>query len=84
MESFIQSSNFEVVSLEEPEYLALQVLVLGFYKWILCISIASIITLDPLTLVVTNTYEVLVIFRVQLRLLVTMIVQLRLLVMNSW
>lgn len=47
---------------EEPEYLARYLVIKhswrGRYKRILCISGASIITLDPSTLAVTNSYDV--------------------------
>lgn len=47
---------------EEPEYLARYMVVKhswrGRYKRILCISSSAIITLDPSTLVVTNSYDV--------------------------
>ncbi|KAG7023563.1 DnaJ-like subfamily C GRV2, partial [Cucurbita argyrosperma subsp. argyrosperma] len=47
---------------EEPEYLARYLVIKhswrGRYKRILCISAASIITLDPSTLAVTNSYDV--------------------------
>lgn len=47
---------------EEPEYLARYLVVKhswrGRYKRILCISNVAIITLDPNTLAVTNSYEV--------------------------
>ncbi|KAG6495013.1 hypothetical protein ZIOFF_042803 [Zingiber officinale] len=46
---------------EEPEYLARYMVVKhswrGRYKRILCISSSAIITLDPTTLVVTNSYD---------------------------
>lgn len=48
--------------MEEPEYLARYLVVKhswrGRYKRILCISNVTIITLDPSTLVVTNSYDV--------------------------
>ena len=48
--------------MEEPEYLARYLVVKhswrGRYKRILCISNATIITLDPSTLAVTNSYDV--------------------------
>ncbi|KAI4344059.1 hypothetical protein L6164_011333 [Bauhinia variegata] len=48
--------------LEEPEYLARYMVVKhswrGRYKRILCISSVAIITLDPSTLAVTNSYDV--------------------------
>ncbi|MCO5595235.1 hypothetical protein L7F22_049274 [Adiantum nelumboides] len=47
---------------EEPEYIARYMVIKhswrGKYKRILCISPASIITLDPSTLNVTNSYDV--------------------------
>ncbi|XP_022144872.1 dnaJ homolog subfamily C GRV2 [Momordica charantia] len=47
---------------EEPEYLGRYLVIKhswrGRYKRILCISAASIITLDPSTLAVTNSYDV--------------------------
>ncbi|KAG0472995.1 hypothetical protein HPP92_014852 [Vanilla planifolia] len=49
---------------EEPEYLARYMVVKhswrGRYKRILCISTSAITTLDPATLAVTNSYDVLV------------------------
>ncbi|XP_010533202.1 PREDICTED: dnaJ homolog subfamily C GRV2 [Tarenaya hassleriana] len=51
-----------VASVEEPEYLARYLVVKhswrGRYKRILCISSAGIVTLDPNTLSVTNSYEI--------------------------
>lgn len=48
--------------LEEPEYLARYTVVKhswrGRYKRILCISSVSVLTLDPSTLSVTNSYDV--------------------------
>lgn len=48
--------------LEEPEYLARYMVVKhswrGRYKRILCISSVSVLTLDPSTLSVTNSYDV--------------------------
>lgn len=62
MESSNSSSNSSTAPVEEAEYLARYLVVKhswrGRYKRILCISNVSIITLDPITLVVTNSYEV--------------------------
>lgn len=48
-------------TVEEPEYLARYFVVKhswrGRYKRILCISTAGIVTLDPNTLAITNSYE---------------------------
>ncbi|KAK3028083.1 hypothetical protein RJ639_039374 [Escallonia herrerae] len=56
------SSSALPQSLEEPEYLARYAVVKhswrGRYKRILCISEAAIVTLDPSTLSVTNSYNV--------------------------
>ncbi|GMP60002.1 hypothetical protein CsSME_00023049 [Camellia sinensis var. sinensis] len=56
------SSTPNPISLEEQEYLARYMVVKhswrGRYKRILCISNLSIITLDPSTLSVTNSYDV--------------------------
>ena len=63
MDSAVNSaSNSGPPPLEEPEYLARYLVVKhswrGRYKRILCISAAAIITLDPSTLAVTNSYDV--------------------------
>ncbi|PON73364.1 Coatomer beta subunit [Parasponia andersonii] len=54
--------NSAPAPLEEPEYLARYLVVKhswkGRYKRILCISNVTIITLDPSTLAVTNSYDV--------------------------
>ncbi|XP_038878826.1 dnaJ homolog subfamily C GRV2 isoform X1 [Benincasa hispida] len=59
-QSTVHSSNSAPP--EEPEYLARYLVIKhswrGRYKRILCISAASIITLDPSTLAVTNSYDV--------------------------
>lgn len=56
------SSRSAAVPVEEPEYLARYLVIKhswrGRYKRILCLSNASIITLDPATLAVTNSYDV--------------------------
>lgn len=56
------SSNPNPPPLEEPEYLARYLVIKhswrGRYKRILCISNGSITTLEPTTLVVTNSYDV--------------------------
>lgn len=63
MDSPNPSSNpSSAAPLEEPEYLARYLVVKhswrGRYKRILCVSSAAIITLDPSTLAVTNSYDV--------------------------
>ncbi|XP_024029794.1 dnaJ homolog subfamily C GRV2 isoform X1 [Morus notabilis] len=62
MESSSASSNSNFAPLEEPEYVARYLVVKhswrGRYKRILCISNVTIITLDPSTLAVTNSYDV--------------------------
>ncbi|XP_061362142.1 dnaJ homolog subfamily C GRV2 [Gastrolobium bilobum] len=54
--------NSSPSSVEEPEYLARYLVIKhswrGRYKRILCISSVAIITLDPSTLAVTNSYDV--------------------------
>lgn len=54
--------NFAPPPLEEPEYLARYLVVKhswrGRYKRILCISSVAVLTLDPSTLAVTNSYDV--------------------------
>ncbi|KAI4335805.1 hypothetical protein L6164_014414 [Bauhinia variegata] len=54
--------NYAPPPMEEPEYLARYLVVKhswrGRYKRILCISSVAIITLDPSTLAVTNSYDV--------------------------
>ena len=61
-ESSTSSSTPHLHSVEEQEYLARYMVVKhswrGRYKRILCISSLSIITLDPSTLLVTNSYDV--------------------------
>lgn len=64
MESASSSSSSSISTpplQEEPEYLARYLVVKhswrGRYKRILCISNVSIITLDPNTLSVTNSYD---------------------------
>lgn len=56
------SSSSAPLVAEEPEYLARYLVVKhswrGRYKRILCLSNAGIVTLDPATLVVTNSYDV--------------------------
>ncbi|KAK6941565.1 GYF domain 2 [Dillenia turbinata] len=56
------SSSTSSAALEEPEYLARYSVIKhswrGRYKRILCISNVAIITLDPSTLSVTNSYDV--------------------------
>lgn len=56
------TGNSAPSTLEEPEYLARHMVIKhswrGRYKRILCISSVAIITLDPLTLAVTNSYDV--------------------------
>lgn len=56
------AGNSAPPALEEPEYLARYLVIKhswrGRYKRILCISSAAIITLDPSTLAVTNSYNV--------------------------
>lgn len=55
-------SNYAPPPLEELEYLARYLVIKhswrGRYKRILCISSVSVITLDPSTLSVTNSYDV--------------------------
>ena len=62
MDSSIHNSHSAPAILEEPEYLARYIVIKhswrGRYKRILCISNVSIITLDPSTLSVTNSYDV--------------------------
>lgn len=62
MDNSNPSSNPSTVPLEEPEYLARYFVVKhswrGRYKRILCISNVAIITLDPSTLTITNSYDV--------------------------
>ncbi|XP_038711380.1 dnaJ homolog subfamily C GRV2 isoform X1 [Tripterygium wilfordii] len=62
MEPSAVSSSSAPTPLEEPEYLARYLVIKhswrGRYKRILCISSFSIITLDPNTLAVTNSYDV--------------------------
>lgn len=62
MDSSNPSANPSTAPVEEPEYLARYLVVKhswrGRYKRILCISNVSIITLDPTTLAVTNSYDV--------------------------
>ncbi|XP_042499011.1 dnaJ homolog subfamily C GRV2-like isoform X2 [Macadamia integrifolia] len=57
-----ESSSASPAAAEEPEYLARYIVVKhswrGRYKRILCISNVAIITLDPSTLSVTNSYNV--------------------------
>lgn len=59
MDSSVSRGN--VAAAEEPEYLARYFVVKhswrGRYKRILCISNAGIVTLDPNTLAITNSYE---------------------------
>ncbi|KAJ7956602.1 DnaJ-like subfamily C GRV2 [Quillaja saponaria] len=56
------ASNSAPLPIEEPEYLARYIVVKhswwGRYSRILCISSVAIITLDPSTLSVTNSYDV--------------------------
>lgn len=56
------SASSAIQALEEPEYLARYLVVKhswrGRYKRILCVSNHTIITLDPATLLVTNSYNV--------------------------
>ena len=65
-ESVSSPSTHEPYVHEEPEYLARYMVTKhswrGKYRRILCISQTSIITLDPATLVVTNSYDVLLDF----------------------
>ncbi|KAK7832878.1 dnaj like protein subfamily c grv2 [Quercus suber] len=62
MDSSVHSSHSAPTLVEEPEYLARYLVIKhswrGRYKRILCISSVSIITLDPNTLSVTNSYGV--------------------------
>ncbi|KAF5482079.1 hypothetical protein F2P56_002674 [Juglans regia] len=62
MDSSIHNSHSASPPLEEPEYLARYLVIKhswrGRYKRILCFSSISIITLDPSTLSVTNSYDV--------------------------
>ncbi|XP_059431646.1 dnaJ homolog subfamily C GRV2-like [Corylus avellana] len=62
MDSSIHSSQSTPPPLEEPEYLARYLVIKhswrGRYKRILCVSSVSIVTLDPSTLAVTNSYDV--------------------------
>lgn len=55
------ASNSAPPPLEEPEYLARYLVIKhswrGRYRRILCISSVAIITLDPSTLAVTNSYD---------------------------
>ncbi|KAM4133042.1 hypothetical protein ACJW30_01G298400 [Castanea mollissima] len=62
MDSSVHSSHSAPTLVEELEYLARYLVIKhswrGRYKRILCISSFSIITLDPTTLSVTNSYDV--------------------------
>ncbi|KAL1208879.1 DnaJ -like protein subfamily C GRV2 [Cardamine amara subsp. amara] len=57
----VASTTGNTAAVEEPEYLARYLVVKhswrGRYKRILCISSGGIVTLDPNTLVVTNSYD---------------------------
>lgn len=62
MDSSVHSSHSAPTLVEELEYLGRYLVIKhswrGRYKRILCISSVSIITLDPTTLSVTNSYDV--------------------------